>query len=127
MLETTIIPGLREMLLGRIEGPLTLRLILQPVMASFLAIRAGLRDSREGKPAYLWTAVTNPSDRRVLLREGWKDIRTVFVLAVLLDSVYQLIEFHWVYIVQALIVAILLAIVPYIVLRGPVNRLLHYY
>ena len=32
-----------EMLIGRIEGPLTLRLVLQPTMASFLAVRAGLK------------------------------------------------------------------------------------
>ena len=40
-----------EMLIGRIEGPLTLRLVLQPTMASFLAVRAGLKDARSaGRP-----------------------------------------------------------------------------
>jgi hypothetical protein len=36
--------------------------------------------------------------------------------------VYQLIEFHWVYPGETLIVAIVLAIIPYFLLRGPINR-----
>jgi hypothetical protein len=36
---------------GRVGGPLTFRLILQPTMAALLAIRAGVKDVREGRPA----------------------------------------------------------------------------
>ena len=36
-----------ENLVGRVGGPMTFRLILQPTMAVFLAIRAGLKDARE--------------------------------------------------------------------------------
>ena len=39
-------------LLGRDEGPLTFRLIVQPLVAIFFAIRSGLRDAREGKPLF---------------------------------------------------------------------------
>ena len=38
-------------LTGRADGPLTLRLFLQPAMAAFFAIRAGMKDAREGRPA----------------------------------------------------------------------------
>jgi hypothetical protein len=113
-----------EMLIGRIEGPLTLRLVLQPTMASFLAVRAGLKDARVGRPAYLWKVFTNPSYRYDLLHHGWKDVRIVFLMAFLLDSAYQLIVFRWIYLGQAVIVAIILAVVPYVLLRGPVNRLM---
>ena len=37
-------------LIGRMDGPLAFRLILQPVAAAFLAIRAGLKDVRMGTP-----------------------------------------------------------------------------
>lgn len=111
-----------EMLIGRLQGPLTLRLILQPAMACFFAVRAGLKDAREGRPAYLWKVFTNPARRYELLHHGWKDIRMVFLMAFLLDSVYQVIVFRWVYVGQAVIVAILLAVVPYALVRGPVNR-----
>jgi hypothetical protein len=48
----------------------------------------------------------------------------VFILAVVLDVVYQLIEHRWVvYPGEAVLVAIILAIVPYLLLRGPVNRI----
>jgi hypothetical protein len=120
----TFIPTLREMFIGRIEGPLTLRLVLQPAMATFFALRAGIKDARQGRPAYLWEVATDPADRQKLLREGWKHIRTVFLLALLLDSAYQVIAFRWIYLGQALIIAITLAMVPYVLIRGPINRLL---
>jgi hypothetical protein len=63
-----------EMLIGRADGPLSLRLIFQPAVAAIFAIRAGLRDAREERTPYLWSVFTNPLDCRDLLRAGWKDI-----------------------------------------------------
>jgi hypothetical protein len=123
MTDAHVTSSLWEMLIGRIEGPLTLRLLLQPAIATFFAVRSGLKDARSGRPAYLWKVFTNSAYRYELLHHGWKDVRTVFLMAVLLDSVYQGIEFHWIYLGQAVLVAIILAIVPYVLIRGPVNRL----
>ena len=108
---------------GRVGGPLNLRLILQPVVASVLAIRAGLRDARTGRPAYLWSIVTHPFGSVDLQLEGWKAVGKVFVLATILDVVYQVMVFRWVYPGEALLVAFLLACVPYLIVRGPVNRI----
>jgi hypothetical protein len=107
----------------RIGGPLMLRLLIQPLVAAVLAIRAGVEDGRTGRPPYFWAIVTNPEHRRDLLREGWKAVAKVFVLAVVLDSIYQLIVFQWIYPFEALLVAFLLAGMPYLLLRGPVARL----
>ena len=112
-----------EMLSGRAEGPLTLRLILQPAVATILAIRAGLKDAREGHTPYLWSVFSNPAHRRDLLQEGWKDVTKVFIAATVLDVIYELLVYHWVYPVQALIVATVLAIVPYLLIRGSVTRI----
>lgn len=112
-----------EMLLGRADGPLTLRLIFQPTVAAIFAIRAGLKDAREGRTPYLWSVFANPAHRRDLLREGWKDIGTVFLIAVVLDVIYALIVHRWIYPVQALLVGTVLAIVPYLLIRGPVTRI----
>lgn len=112
-----------EHLGGRIGGPLTFRLILQPVMAGVLAIRAGLADARAGRPAYFWTILTQPAHRRDLLREGWKAVAKIFILAVAIDVVYQLIVFRWIYMGEVLLVAFLLACVPYLLIRGPANRI----
>lgn len=112
-----------ENLGGRVGGPLTFRLILQPLVASVLAIMAGIKDAREGRPAYFWTVLTDASSRRDLLREGWKSVAKVFTLAAIIDVVYQLIVFKWIYPGEVLMLAFLLACVPYLVLRGPANRL----
>jgi hypothetical protein len=36
-------------LVGRLTGPLSMRLFLQPVMASLLAVRDGLKDAKAGQ------------------------------------------------------------------------------
>ena len=112
-----------ENLIGRVSGPMNFRLIMQPIMAGLFAIRAGLKDCREGKAPYLWAVFSNHSHRADLLRQGWKGAGRIFILAVVLDVVYQLIAFHRFYPGEALVVASVLALVPYILLRGPVNRL----
>jgi hypothetical protein len=116
-----------EMLVGRIEGPMTFRLVCQPAMAAVLAIRAGLKDAREGRQPYLWKTLMNPASRSELFWDGWKDVRRVFWLALLLDVVYEVSVERWVYPVQAALVALGLAIVPYLVVRGLANRLASYW
>ncbi len=107
----------------RFHGPMTFRLILQPTLASILAIRAGLNDAREGRPPYLWTILTDRSQRGKLIREGWRATVRVFGLAVVSDFIHQWIAQRWIYPGEALMVALILAVMPYLILRGPVNRL----
>ena len=102
---------------------MSLRLILQPTMAAFFAIRAGLQDGRTGRPAYFWAILADPLHRRDLLREGWKAVAKVFVMAVIIDAIYQIIQLRWFYPGEALIVATVLAFVPYLLIRGPVGRI----
>jgi hypothetical protein len=110
-------------LIARPAGPLKFRFLMQPAVAIFLAIRSGLRDSREGKPAYFWALFANPSNRAALLRDGVRSIGKLFVFAIVLDCAYQLIVLRWVYPFEALVVAVVLAAVPYLLVRGPVNRI----
>jgi hypothetical protein len=109
-------------LLDRVSGPMKFRLVLQPCMAAFFAIRAGLADAKAGRPPWFWELVSDHPERTGMVKEAWKRIGKVFVLAVVLDVVYQLIELHFVYPGEALIVAFILAIVPYVILRGPAMR-----
>ena len=62
-----------ENFLARPTGSLNLRFILQPTIATIIAVRAGMKDAREGRPAYLWAAFTNSEHRWQLLHGGWKD------------------------------------------------------
>ncbi|HEY0375643.1 MAG TPA: hypothetical protein VGC87_01645 [Pyrinomonadaceae bacterium] len=107
----------------RVGGPMTFRLILQPLMAALLALRAGLKDAREDRPPYFWAVLTNRMHRPDLLREGWRAVGRVFILAVVMDIIYQWIVQRGVYPGEVVIVAIILAVVPYLLIRGPVNRI----
>jgi hypothetical protein len=111
-----------DQLVGRLDGPLSFRFVLQPLMASMLAILAGLHDARAGRPPFLWRLVTAPRERRALLLSGWRDVGMVFGVAFVIDSVYQIAMLRFFYPLQAFIVACALAFVPYLVLRGLATR-----
>ena len=114
-----------EMLVGRLQGPLNFRFIMQPLVAVILAIRVGVRDAREGRPPYLfWPFFTDSARRAELVRLAWADIGKVFIVAFTLDVVYEVIVYRWIYPGQALIVALSLAVIPYLLVRGPVTRIL---
>ncbi len=83
-----------EQLLGRAGGPLHLRLFLQPIVAAFLAYKAGRRDAAAGEPAFLWGLFSHPEERSRMLGSAWKDVGKIFVIALALDTVYQLIVFR---------------------------------
>jgi hypothetical protein len=112
-----------EQLLGRASGPLHFRLFIMPTVVTVIAIRAGLRDAREGRSMYVWSIFAKPNERAALLRSGRKDIGKVLVMALMLDTTYQIIVFRNFYLIQALIVAFMCAIVPYVAFRGSIERL----
>jgi hypothetical protein len=113
-----------ENLFARLDGPLHFRFIFQPLMASIFAVIEGVKDAKTGRPAYFWALLSTPEHRKELVKEGWKSVGKIFILAIILDVVYQLKVHSTVYPGETLIVAVALAIVPYLVLRGPINRLL---
>ena len=108
---------------ARPEGPLALRFYLQPCMASFFAIRDGLKDARTGRDAYFWSLFRNAGHRKELLQEGWRSAGKIVIIAAALDVIYQLIVLHGLRPIQTVFIATLLAIVPYIMFRGPINRI----
>ena len=111
-------------LLGRFNGPMNFRLILQPLVAAFLGIRAGLKDARATRPPFGWHLFsTRRGNRPQLLQDAWKNIRNVFFAAIIMDVLYEVFILHWVYPLQALIVATILAVPAYIAGRGLTNRL----
>ena len=107
---------------ARISGPMKFRIVLQPVMAAYFAVRSGLADARDGNPPYFATLLSNPAQRGALAESGWRDIGKVFILAVVLDVAYQIIVSDRVNPLDAFTVAVVLAIVPYLILRGLVTR-----
>jgi hypothetical protein len=102
---------------------MTFRFILQPVMATILAAIDGFRDARSGAPPYFWSLVTGSAARGDRLFDGIIATSRVILLGLGMDVAYQLIEFGTFYPGEAAIVAVLLAFLPYLLLRGPFERL----
>ena len=113
-----------EMLIAQGHGPMHARLIMQPLVAAIFAFRYGISDARAGRPPYFfWAIFTDPVRRPQLLREARQHVGKVFLAAITLDFIYQFIVYRWIYPTQALITAVVLAFVPYLLLRGPVTRI----
>ncbi len=100
---------------------MTIRLVIQPTVAIVLATRAGIEDARDGRPVYCWAIATDAAHRGYLLHHGWQHVGKVFIVAMILDAIYQLTVLRWIYPGQLLIVATALAILPYMVARGLTN------
>lgn len=110
-------------LLARPSGPLSFRFILQPAMAAIAAIRAGIVDARTGRSPYFLALWTEPGQRRARVREGLSATARIFALGLAMDAVYQFIVLKKFYPVEALIVSLALAVVPYFIIRGPAARI----
>jgi hypothetical protein len=111
--------------LARPGGPMTFRFILQPAMAAAMALRDGVHDARLGRRPYLWAllrGVRGPEGRSGRLWEGIVSTARILILGVVMDVVYQWLELKTFYPGQAAVIAILLAFVPYLLLRGPMER-----
>jgi len=111
-----------DQLLGRLFGPLSFRFMLQPAVAAVLAVRVGLADARAGRPPYLRALLVSGPTRSELLRHAWRDVGKVFIVAVVIDAIYQIGVLRFFYPLQAIIVAAVLAFVPYVVVRGLAMR-----
>lgn len=107
----------------RHNGPMSFRLILQPIMSLIYATLAGVRDAKAGNPPFLSALISGKADRKQLLKELWKDVGKVFILAVIMEVIFEIIELKTVHPFEVLRVSFWLAIVPYLIFRGPVKRI----
>jgi hypothetical protein len=105
-----------------LRGPLNFRFLIQPLLAIVLGIRDGRRDHHAGRPPYFLSLFTEQVDRKERLRAGAKAIASPFVLALVLDSVVQVLLWGRLRLWSALVVGALLVALPYLIARGLVNR-----
>ena len=112
-----------DQLIAQPSGPLAFRLILQPLMATILAILDGMKDARVGRPPFLRTILNDPSQRGAYLREGLKRVSRVIVFAFVMDAIYQVMVLRRFYLGEALVTVFVLAVLPYLLIRGPVDRI----
>jgi hypothetical protein len=99
------------------------RFILQPTMAAIAAILHGLKDARSGRYSYLWAILRNSEERAGLLRQGLNATARIVLLGIVMDVIYQALVLGTFYPNEAVIVALLLAFIPYLIIRGLVARI----
>ena len=104
-------------LFDRVHGPMTFRFYLQPTMAAIAALPDAIRDARLGHTSFYWTAQRDPRKAAGRLREGLIATARVVLLGISMDVIYQYRVLHRFYPVEALVMAILLAVIPYFILR----------
>jgi hypothetical protein len=114
-------------LFERPSGPLSFRFILQPAMAVIAATHDGLNDARTGRSPYFWTVLHKPDERAQRLNECLVSTGRIFLLGLAMDFIYQLKVFNTFYPAEAVLIALLLACVPYFLIRGPVDRIANWY
>jgi len=120
----TTIARLWVNIVERPTGPMKLRFVLQPLMAALVAIRDARADARSGRSPYLATVLSNGAERAGRLREGANATARILLLALIMDGIYQAIVLDRFYPNEAVIIALVLAFVPYILIRGLSLRVL---
>jgi hypothetical protein len=110
-------------LIERPSGPFAFRFLLQPTMAVIAGIVDGIKDAHTGRSPYFWTVLSDPEERWNRLREGLKATSRILLLGLAMDVAYQVIVLGTFYPFEAAIVAIALAFVPYLLIRGPAARI----
>jgi len=115
-------PRIWRNLVARPAGPMKFRFILQPSMAAIAAVHDGLRDARSGRAPYVWTILHDPQKRIGRLQEGLNATAKIILLGLAMDTIYQFLVLDTFHPNEALIVVVLLAFIPYVVLRGLVLR-----
>ena len=111
----------------RFGGPMSFRFILQPVMATIAALHDGIADARSGRTPYLHTILNNPAERGARLREAAISIGRVILLGFGMDAIYQWRVLGTFYPGEAVLITLILAVIPYFILRGPIERIAHWW
>ena len=102
---------------ARTEGPMTFRFYLQPTMAAIAAFHDGIKDTRLGHKSFFWTALWDRTQQTGRLREGLVATARIMLLGLSMDTIYQFRVLDRFYPVEAVMISILLAVVPYFVIR----------
>lgn len=110
-------------IVDRPGGPMTFRFILQPCMAAVAALIDGIKDARLGRSPYLWTVLTNAQESAGRLREGLIATARIILLGLGMDAVYQAFVLKTFYPGEMVVITLLLAFIPYVLLRGPFARI----
>ncbi len=112
-----------ERVIARVTGPLSMRFMLQPLMAILLGIRDGRLDAKAGNPPFVMEVVFHPADRKKAVRSALKSLLVPIVVGSVLDAIAQYLIFQQVRPFWAVVVGTLMMGLPYCAARGLTNRI----
>jgi hypothetical protein len=112
-----------NMVARRYYGPLSFRLLIQPLVAAGSGIRPDLGAPHARRTTFGWTVITSSDFRSDLLLEKWNHLKRLFFVAVLADVIYHIIQLRQIYLVRALIDAAIPAFPSYCLGRGLTTRI----
>ena len=115
-----LVAGLLAGLVGA-SGPMRFRFVLEPLMATIVAIRDGLTDlAARHISQQCWVIRGNAQDG---CERDLNATARITALGLVMDVIYQAIVFKTFYPDQALVVALVLAFVPYLIIRSVIARI----
>jgi hypothetical protein len=92
-------------------------------MATIAALHDGIADARAGRRPYLHTILNDAEARSGRLAEGLFSIARIILLGFAMDAVYQWRVLGTFYPAEAVAITRILAVIPYVILRGPIDRI----
>ena len=108
---------------NRPGGPMSFRFVLQPVMAAIAAFHDGSKDAARHRDPYLKRLVSGSSDPTELLNEALVSTSRIILLGLVMDGIYQFMVLKTFYPGEMVVIAVALALIPYLLLRGFFSRL----
>jgi hypothetical protein len=112
-----------ERIVARVVGPMSLRLVFQPLVALLLGIRDGAMDAKAGEPPFIIDLIVDRENRRAKLAGVLKSLSKTIIIATVFDMIAQYLIFDQVRVIPAIIVGVFLLSVPYSLARGITNRI----
>jgi hypothetical protein len=111
-------------MIERPGGPMTFRFYLQPTMALLFALRDGFKDAKAGRNTYFFSLVKGDKpERHAAMKQAVGATTRIFILGLVMDGIYQYRVLHGFRPVEAIVIAFVLAFMPYALLHGPILRL----
>lgn len=112
-------------MIARTEGPMTFRFYLQPTMALIAALIDGIKDAKTGRTPYFRRVVhTDMVGKKAAFKEALKATTRILVLGAAMDIIYQFKVYGaFKYLMETVVIVIVLAFLPYALLRGPIDRI----
>ena len=109
----------------RLKGPGRMRFILQPSVAIFFGVKAGISDARARRQPFIFGVIFDNQRRRGLLNEAFQRLSVLIAMSILLDALSQFLILHQVFPGAALVVGPVLIALPYSLSRALTNRIAH--